>query len=46
MKAQTDKTENLKNSISKALMNYKTDELNVYQKDGKVYVSLAEKIFV
>jgi chemotaxis protein MotB len=44
MKAQTDKTENLKNSISKALMNYKTDELNVYQKDGKVYVSLAEKL--
>jgi len=44
MKAQTEKTENLKNSISKALMNYKTDELNVYQKDGKVYVSLAEKL--
>jgi chemotaxis protein MotB len=44
MKAQTDKTNNLKNSISKALMNYKTDELNVYQKDGKVYVSLAEKL--
>jgi len=44
MKAQTDKTEKLKNSISKALMNYKTDELNVYQKDGKVYVSLAEKL--
>ncbi|HSH19136.1 MAG TPA: OmpA family protein [Draconibacterium sp.] len=44
MQAQTDKTNNLKNSISKALMNYKTDELNVYQKDGKVYVSLAEKL--
>jgi chemotaxis protein MotB len=42
--AQTEKTENLKNSISKALLNYKTDELNVYQKDGKVYVSLAEKL--
>ena len=44
MQAQTDKTNNLKNSISKALMNYKTDELNVYQQDGKVYVSLAEKL--
>lgn len=44
MQAQTDKTENLKNSISNALMNYDTDELNVYQKDGKVYVSLSEKL--
>lgn len=44
IQAQTEKTNNLKNSISKALMNYKTDELNVYQKDGKVYVSLAEKL--
>jgi len=42
--AQTEKTNNLKNSISNALMNYNTDELNVYQKDGKVYVSLAEKL--
>ena len=44
MQAQTEKSNELKNSISKALMNYKTDELNVYQKDGKVYVSLAEKL--
>lgn len=44
IQAQTDRTNILKNSISKALMNYKTDELNVYQKDGKVYVSLAEKL--
>jgi chemotaxis protein MotB len=41
---QRERADNLKNSISKALMNYKTDELNVYQKDGKVYVSLAEKL--
>lgn len=34
----------LKNSISDALMNYKTDELYVYIKDGDVYVSLAEKL--
>jgi chemotaxis protein MotB len=44
IQAQTDKTNSLKNSISKALLNYKTDELNVYLKDGKVYVSLAEKL--
>jgi len=44
MQAQTEKTEYLKNSISNALINYNTDELNVYQKDGKVYVSLSEKI--
>jgi chemotaxis protein MotB len=34
----------LKNSIADALMNYKTDELSVYTKDGNVYVSLAEKL--
>ena len=35
---------NLKNSIADALMNYSTDELNVNIKDGKVYVSLEEKL--
>jgi chemotaxis protein MotB len=35
---------NLKNSIAAALMNYKTDELSVYVKDGNVYVSLEEKL--
>lgn len=35
---------NLQNSIAAALMNYKTDELYVYIKDGKVYVSLEEKL--
>ncbi|MBK7713344.1 MAG: flagellar motor protein MotB [Bacteroidales bacterium] len=34
----------LKTSISDALINYKTDELFVYVKDGKVYVSLEEKL--
>lgn len=34
----------LKNSIADALMNYKTDELYVYIKDGKVYISLEEKL--
>jgi len=41
---QNDKTTSLKNSISRALLNYKSDELNVYQQDGKVYVSLSEKL--
>jgi len=44
IQSQNDKTTSLKNSISKALLNYKTDELNVYQRDGKVYVSLEEKL--
>ncbi|MDA3943040.1 MAG: OmpA family protein [Bacteroidetes bacterium] len=44
IQAQNDRTTSLKNSISKALLNYKADELNVYQKDGKVYVSLSEKL--
>ncbi|MEI6142662.1 MAG: OmpA family protein [Mariniphaga sp.] len=34
----------LKNTIADALMNYKTDELSVYFKDGMVYVSMEEKL--
>ena len=34
----------LKNTIADALMNYKTDELSVYFKDGAVYVSMEEKL--
>lgn len=34
----------LKNSITEALINYKSDELSVYQKNGNVYVSLQEKL--
>jgi chemotaxis protein MotB len=34
----------LKNSIADALMSYRTDEISVYNKDGKVYVSLEEKL--
>jgi len=34
----------LKNSITDALLNYKTDEINVIFKDGKVYVSMEEKL--
>ncbi len=42
--AQKNVMSKLKNSIADALMNYKTDELSVYIKDGMVYVSLAEKL--
>jgi len=35
---------NLKNSISEALINYEADELSIYLKDGNVYVSLQEKL--
>lgn len=44
IQAQRDVMTKLKNSIADALMNYKTDELSVYVKDGNVYVSLAEKL--
>jgi chemotaxis protein MotB len=44
IQAQKDVMLRLKNSISDALMNYKTDELSVYTKDGNVYVSLQEKL--
>lgn len=44
IQAQKDVMSRLKNSIADALMNYKTDELSVYTKDGNVYVSLAEKL--
>jgi chemotaxis protein MotB len=42
--SQRDVMDKLKNSIADALMNYKTDELSVHIKDGKVYVSLEEKL--
>jgi chemotaxis protein MotB len=44
IKTQKDVMSNLKNSISDALMNYKSDELYVYIKDGNVYVSMEEKL--
>jgi chemotaxis protein MotB len=44
IQAQKDIMTKLKNSITDALLNYKTDELYVYIKDGKVYVSLEEKL--
>ena len=44
MQAQKDVMSKLKNTISDALMKYKTDELSVQIKDGSVYVSLQEKL--
>jgi len=44
IQSQKDVMARLKNSIADALMNYKTDELYVYIKDGNVYVSLEEKL--
>jgi len=44
IQSQKDIMAKIKNSISDALMNYKTDELSVYIKDGNVYVSLEEKL--
>jgi len=43
---QNEKTimKNLQNSIAQALMSYKADEINVYVKDGNVYVSMEEKL--
>ncbi|MCX6249874.1 MAG: OmpA family protein [Bacteroidetes bacterium] len=44
IQAQKNVMTNLQKSIADALMNYKTDELSVYIKDGNVYVSLEEKL--
>jgi len=44
IQAQKDAMNRLKKTISDALVNFKADELYVYVKDGKVYVSLEEKL--
>jgi len=44
IQSEKDVMTKLKNSIADALMNYKTDEISVYIKDGKVFVSLEEKL--
>lgn len=44
IQAQKDVMNNLKNSIANALMNYKSDELNILYREGNVYVSLQEKL--
>ena len=42
--AQTNALSGLRKRIADALVNFKSDELTVTQKDGKVYVSLSEKL--
>lgn len=37
IQSQKDVMNNLKNSIADALMNYKSDELSIYTKEGNVY---------
>ncbi|MES2620590.1 MAG: OmpA family protein, partial [Bacteroidota bacterium] len=44
IQAQRDAMNRLKKTISDALINFKADELYVYEQDGKVYVSLQEKL--
>lgn len=44
IQAQKDAMNRLKKTIADALVNFKADELYVYVKDGKVYVSLEEKL--
>ena len=44
IQAQRDAMNKLKKTIGDALVNFKADELYVYVKDGKVYVSLQEKL--
>ncbi|RPH31644.1 MAG: flagellar motor protein MotB [Bacteroidales bacterium] len=44
IKTQNDVMAKLMKSIVDALMNYTTEELSVYIKDGNVYVSLQEKL--
>jgi chemotaxis protein MotB len=44
MNKQQEVMTKLKDAIANALMNYKSDELYVYIKDGNVYVSLEEKL--
>jgi chemotaxis protein MotB len=44
IQSQKDIMTRLRKSIGDALVNFKADELSVYIKDGKVYVSLQEKL--
>jgi chemotaxis protein MotB len=44
IQTQKDVMTKLKNSMADAMMNYKSDEMKVYIKDGNVYVSLEEKL--
>lgn len=44
LKEREDKINGLKSRIEQALLNFDKDELSVEMRDGKIYVSLAEKL--
>jgi chemotaxis protein MotB len=44
LQQQKEVTERLRKTISDALMRFKSDELSVFEKNGKVYVSMQEKL--
>lgn len=44
LQQQKEKSDQLKNKMAEALKGFNTNELSVYQKDGKVYVSLSENL--
>lgn len=44
LRAQSDAMSSLRKKVSDTLVNFKADELSVSMKDGKVYVSLSEKL--
>jgi chemotaxis protein MotB len=44
LQQQKEITDKLHKTISDALMNFKSDELSVFEKNGKVYVSMQEKL--
>lgn len=44
LQQQKEITDKLHKTISNALMNFKSDELSVFEKNGKVYVSMQEKL--
>lgn len=44
LKAQTDAMTSLRQKVADALVNFKAEDLTVSMRDGKVYVSLSEKL--
>ena len=44
LQQQKEKSDELKNKMAEALKGFNSNELSVYQKDGKVYVSLSENL--
>ena len=44
LRAQSDAMNGLRNKVADALVNFNAEELSVTMKDGKVYVSLSEKL--